>query len=176
MAIFISQVRSQMKDKYSKEPDNIGLATGGYALQHYANTCIQFQPRIKADLILQNPTLKAIDEKKNPIIGHFAKVLIAKSPNEKSNVRLSYPVRYNRSGGTSIWIEKEIVDLLYAWEFVEKKGSWIKPTEDFKDLLKENKLDFPEQIQGDNNLFKTLDENSKLCNFLIKYFKKEIGV
>jgi len=89
---------------------------------------------------------------------------------------LSYPVRYNRSGGTSIWIEKEIVDLLYAWEFVEKKGSWIKPTEDFKDLLKENKLDFPEQIQGDNNLFKTLDENTKLCKFLVKYFKKQIEV
>ena len=125
-------------------------------------------------MILQNPSLKTIDEKKNPIIGHFAKVLIAKSPNEKSNVTLTYPVRYNRSGGNSIWIEKEVVDLLYAWDFVEKKGSWIKPTDDFKDLLNDNKLQFPEQVQGDNNLFKILDEDEKLCKFLIDYFKQQI--
>ena len=174
MAIFISQVRSEMRDQYSKEPPRQSVATGGYALQHYANTCIQFQPRYKADLILHNPSLKTIDERKNPIIGHFAKVLIAKSPNEKSNVTLSYPVRYNRSGGNSIWIEKEVVDLLYAWDFVEKKGSWIKPTDDFKDLLNDNKLEFPEQIQGDNNLFKVLDEDEKLCKFLIDYFKQQI--
>ena len=174
MAIFISQVRSEMRDQYSKEPPRQSVATGGYALQHYANTCIQFQPRYKADLILHNPSLKTIDERKNPIIGHFAKVLIAKSPNEKSNVTLSYPVRYNRSGGNSIWIEKEVVDLLYAWDFVEKKGAWIKPTDDFKDLLNDNKLEFPQQIQGDNNLFKVLDEDEKLCKFLIDYFKQQI--
>lgn len=174
MAIFISQVRSEMRDQYSKEPPRQSVATGGYALQHYANTVIQFQPRYKSDLILQNPSIKTIDEKKNPIVGHFAKVLICKSPNEKSNISLTYPVRYNRSGGNSIWIEKEIVDLLYAWEFVEKKGAWIKPTEDFKELLKENKLEFPDQIQGDNNLFKVLDEDGKLCNFLSVYFKQQI--
>jgi len=174
MAIFISQVRSEMRDQYSKEPPRQSVATGGYALQHYANTVIQFQPRYKSDLILQNPSIKTIDEKKNPIVGHFAKVLICKSPNEKSNISLTYPVRYNRSGGNSIWIEKEIVDLLYAWEFVEKKGAWIKPTEDFKELLKENKLEFPYQIQGDNNLFKVLDEDGKLCNFLSVYFKQQI--
>jgi RecA/RadA recombinase len=175
MAIFISQVRSEMRDQYSKEPPRQSVATGGYALQHYANSVIQFQPRYKSDLILQNPSLKTIDEKKNPIIGHFAKVLICKSPNEKSNVSLTYPVRYNRSGGNSIWIEKEIVDLLYAWEFVEKKGAWIKPTEDFCELLTENKLNFPDQIQGDNNLFKTLDQDEELCKFLIKYFREQIG-
>jgi len=41
-------------------------------------------------------------------------------------------------------------------------------------LLKENKLEFPDQIQGDNNLFKVLDEDGKLCNFLSVYFKQQI--
>ena len=67
-----------------------------------------------------------------------------------------------------------MIDLLYAWDFVEKKGSWIKPTDDFKDLLNDNKLQFPEQVQGDNNLFKILDEDEKLCKFLIDYFKQQI--
>ena len=74
MAIFISQVRSEMRDQYSKEPPRQSVATGGYALQHYANSVIQFQPRYKSDLILQNPSIKTIDEKKNPIIVQFAKV------------------------------------------------------------------------------------------------------
>ena len=73
-------------------------------------------------------------------------------------------------------MEKEVIDLLYAWEFVEKKGAWIKPSEDFKQLLKSKDLEFPEKIQGDNKLFKTVEEDKKLCEFLIDYFKEQIQV
>ena len=176
MAIFISQVRADIKlDPYSKAPVRQTTATGGNALLHYANTIMEFEPRFKGDLILQNPSVKTIDAKKNPIIGHNAKVTIKKSAHENTNTTLSYPIRYGRTGGTSIWVEKEVVDLLYAWEFVEKKGAWIKATDDFKELLKAQELEFPEKIQGDNNLFKTIEENKELCLFLIDYFKEQIG-
>ena len=176
MAIFISQVRADIKlDPYSKAPVRQTTATGGNALLHYANTIMEFEPRFKGDLILQNPSVKKIDAKKNPIIGHNAKVTIKKSAHENTNTTLSYPIRYGRTGGTSIWVEKEVVDLLYAWEFVEKKGAWIKATDDFKELLKAQELEFPEKIQGDNNLFKTIEENKELCLFLIDYFKEQIG-
>ena len=176
MAIFISQVRADIKlDPYSKAPVRQTTATGGNALLHYANTIMEFEPRFKGDLILQNPSIKKIDAKKNPIIGHNAKVTIKKSAHENTNTTLSYPIRYGRTGGTSIWVEKEVVDLLYAWEFVEKKGAWIKPTDEFKELLETQKLEFPEKIQGDNNLFQTIEENTKLCLFLIDYFKEQIG-
>ena len=89
---------------------------------------MEFEPRFKGDLILQNPSLKTMDAKKNPIIGHNAKVTVKKSPNENTHTTLTYPIRYGRVDGNSIWVEKEIVDLLYAWEFVEKKGAWIKPS------------------------------------------------
>jgi RecA/RadA recombinase len=160
MAIFISQVRADIKlDPYAKAPVRQTTATGGNALLHFANNIMEFEPRFKGDLI----------------IGHHAKVTIKKSAHENTNTTVSYPIRYGRTGGTSIWIEKEVIDLLYAWEFVEKKGAWIKPTEDFKELLDSNKLDFPEKIQGDNNLFKTVEENKDLCKFLIDYFKEQIG-
>ena len=79
MAIFISQVRADIKlDPYSKAPIRQTSATGGNALLHFANYIVEFEPRYKGDLILQDPSNKTIDLKKNPIIGHFAK---AKIPN-----------------------------------------------------------------------------------------------
>ena len=175
MAIFISQVRADIKiDPYSKAPVRQTTATGGNALLHFANSIMEFEPRFKGDLILQKPAL-AVDTKKNPIIGHYAKVTIKKSAHENTNTTLSYPIRYGRKDGNSIWVEKEVVDLLYAWEFLEKKGAWIKPSDDFKELLNTKDLEFPDKIQGDNNLFKTIEENEDLCLFLIDYFKEQIN-
>ena len=177
MAIFISQVRADIKlDPYSKAPIRQTTATGGNALLHYANNIMEFEPRFKGDMILQNPSIKTIDSKKNPIIGHHAKVTNKKSAHENTNTTVSYPIRYGRTGGTSIWVEKEVIDLLYAWEFVEKKGAWIKATDDFRELLDSHDLQFADKIQGDNNLFKAIEEDKDLCKFLIDYFKEQIAV
>ena len=88
---------------------------------------------------------------------------------------ITYPIRYGRKNGTSIWVQKEIVDLLYAWEFLEKKGAWINPVDEFKELLNENGLEFPEKVHGDANLFKFIEDDEKVCDFLIGYFKKSIS-
>jgi hypothetical protein len=53
--------------------------------------------------------------------------------------------------------------------------SWISVTEEFKELLAENGLELPEKIQGNDNLFKTIEENKELLSFLISYFKKTIN-
>jgi len=176
MAIFISQVRADIKlDPYTKAPIRQTSATGGNALLHFANWIIEFEPRFSKDIILKNPSVKKMDMQTNPPIGHFANVTVKKSPNEKTNSKITYPVRYGRVGGNSIWIEKEIVDLLYAWEFLQKKGSWINTTDDFKEILIENGLEFPEKIQGDANVFKVIEEDQKMSAFLVSYFKNAIG-
>jgi RecA/RadA recombinase len=175
MAIFISQVRADIKiDPYSKAPVRQTTATGGNALLHFANTIIEFDPRFKGDLILQNPSIKTMDAKKNPIIGHHAKVTIKKSPNEKTNSTISYPIRYGRKGGNSIWREKEIVGMLWGWDFLIKKGAWLYPTQEFLELLSENDLEFPEKIQGEPKLFSYIEGDKKLSNFLFDYFKEEV--
>ena len=103
MAIFISQVRADIKlDPYSKAPVRQTSATGGNALLHFANYIMEFEPRYKSDMILQDPAKKQPDPKTNPIIGHWAKVTIKKSPNEKTNNTILYPIRYGRVGGKSI--------------------------------------------------------------------------
>jgi RecA/RadA recombinase len=176
MAIFISQVRADIKlDPYSKAPIRQTSATGGNALLHFANWILEFEPRFKGDLILKNASDKSIDLEKNPPIGHWAKVTVKKSPNEKTNLTIPYPIRYGRTGGKSIWIEKEIVDLLLAWELVNKGGAWFSPSEDFIQLLSENNLSFPEKIHGEAALFKTIEDDEKLLSFLIEYFRKMIS-
>ena len=176
MAIFISQVRADIKlDPYSKAPIRQTSATGGNALLHFANYIMEFEPRFKSDMILQDPAKKQPDPKTNPIIGHWAKVTIKKSPNEKTNNTIMYPIRYGRTGGKSVWVEKELIDLLYMWEFVTKKGAWITIGEEFKELVADVAQDLPEKVQGEANLFKMVEENESLSEFLINYFKSNIG-
>jgi RecA/RadA recombinase len=175
MAIFISQVRADIKlDPYSKAPVRQTSATGGNALLHFANWILEFEPRFKGDLILKSATEK-IDLEKNPPVGHWAKITVKKSPNEKTNLTIPYPIRYGRTGGKSIWIEKEIVDLLLAWELVAKSGAWFAPSEDFLQLLSEKGLSFPEKIHGEAALFKVVEEDAELCKFLISYFRSLIA-
>ena len=173
MAIFVSQVRADIKlDPYSKAPIRQTTATGGNALLHFANWIIEFEPRFGGDQILLNPSVKKMDPKTNPAIGHYAKVVVKKSPNEKTNTRISYPIRYGRTGGNSIWVEKEVVGTLEAWEFIKKAGAWISITEDFREVLSEGGFSLPEKVQGENKLFSLIEDDSALCQYLVAYFKK----
>lgn len=174
MAVFISQVRADIKlDPYSKAPIRQTTATGGNALLHFANWILEFEPRHKGDLILKNASDK-IDPVSNPIIGHYAKVTVKKSPNETTNLTIPYPIKYGRTNGNSVWIEKEIVDLLILWEFISKAGSWYAATEEFEELLSENSLAAFGKVQGIDAVFSMIEQNPELSKFLINYFKKAI--
>lgn len=176
IAVFISQVRADIKlDPYSKAPVRQTSATGGNALLHFANWILEFESRNKGDLILKNPAENKIDPITNPIVGHFAKVTVKKSPNEKTNLTIPYPIKYGRTNGNSIWIEKEIVDLLFLWEFLSRKGSWISATEEFDELLVENGFPKFEKLQGQESLFNFIESNKELSDFLMNYFKKTIA-
>lgn len=173
MAIFVSQVRADIKlDPYSKAPIRQTSATGGNALLHFANFILEFEPCFKTDQILQKPNEK-YDQEKNKIIGRYAKITVKKSPNEKTNSIISYPIIYGRKGGKSIWIEKEILDMMFLWDLANKKGAgWIEFDEDFIGMLKEQNMDFPTKIQGEAQLASFLEENKDAKEFLVSYFKK----
>lgn len=174
MAIFISQVRADIKlDPYSKAPIRQTTATGGNALLHFANYILEFEPRFKKDLILENPT-QPIDQQKNKILGHIAKITVKKSPNEKTNYTLEYPIKYGRSNGNSIWVEREVIDMLYLWGYIIKKGAWISADKDFLDILSQKGLEFPEKIQGESKLNSFLESNPNIIDFLISHFKEVI--
>ena len=175
MAIFISQVRADIKlDPYSKAPIRQTSATGGNALLHFANWILEFEPSFKSDQILEKPNEKP-DREKNKILGRYAKITVKKSPNEKTNNVIPYPILFNRTGGNSIWVEKEILDMMYVFEFANKKGAgWIEFDEDFVNLVQEKGIELPQKIQGENQFSKFLEENVDAKNFLVDYFKKSL--
>jgi len=175
ICIFISQVRADIKlDPYNKAPVRQTTATGGNALLHFANWIIEFEARYKGDWILQDEKA-SYDEQKNPLIGHVVKVTIKKSPNEKTNSIIKYPIRYGRKNGTSNWIEKEIFDFLLIWDFAEQKGAWINFDADFINILKEaGFMDFPEKIQGTAKFESIINENEKLKKFLFNYISENL--
>jgi RecA/RadA recombinase len=175
MAIFISQVRSDIKlDPYAANKDiRQTTATGGNALLHYANWIIEFEPRFNKDLILEKPN-ERYDAIKNKIIGHTAKVAIKKSTNETTNNKVEYPIKHGRKHGTSIWREYEIIDQLLAWQFITAKGAWITVGDEIIKELKDNDLELQKQHQGMDNFRKYLEENPKITDFLFEKYKKLI--
>jgi RecA/RadA recombinase len=170
IAIFISQVRADIQlDPYSKAPVRQTSATGGNALLHFSNWILEFENKFKSDLILEKPNEKP-DSQKNKILGHYAKATIKKSPNEKTNIQIKYPICYGRKGGNSIWNEKEILDLLYIWGFAQKKGAWIYFEEDFRKEFDSKGVVIPENLQGQPKFDQWLTENELAKKVLIDYF------
>ena len=163
----ISQVRSEVKiNQYAKSDPRLTNASGGSALLHYSDWIFEFAPRYKADYITS--TVNGKEEN----VGHWAKVTFKKSPNEKDGKEIKYPIKHKQNGGNSIWVEYEIADLMIMWEFAKKSGAWIKIEPSLLEELKAKGIDFPETIQGIDNLRTTLSENQKATEFLFKKFKE----
>lgn len=168
MALFLSQVRADIKlDPYSRAPIRQITSTGGNALLHFANFILEFEPRFQKDMILKNSKAKFGPD--NPPVGHFAKVTVKKSPNEKTNTIISYPILYGQKGGKSIWKTKEVIDMSLAWELVAKGGAWYKFSPDLYELL-EIPEDTALNFQGEEKLFQYFEENPKITEKLYNYF------
>jgi RecA/RadA recombinase len=159
----ISQVRSNVQiNPYAKGDPKLTNSSGGNALQHYADWIFEFQPRYKSDQILED----------GKIIGHWSKILLRKTTNEKDGVEVTYPIKHGRSDGKSIWTEYEIADMLIQWGFAKKSGAWIAFDSGLIQNIKDDiKKDFPEKIQGMDQLRTFLEENQEVCVYLFDKFK-----
>jgi intein/homing endonuclease len=175
IAIFISQVRANIQlDPYTKEPIRQTTATGGNALLHFANYILDFEQRFNSDFILENQKEK-YHKDKNKYIGHYAKCRVKKSPNERSNSLIRYPIKYGRKGGKSVWVELEVIDLMKMWGFLERRGAWYYFEDGFKaEIAEKVNFEFPEKLQGESAVFKMLEENEEVTRIIYQYFKEII--
>ena len=174
MLILTSQVRVEVAtNPYAARGGPKVKQAGGNAIKHYANYICEFQERYSNDIMYSNPSATKIEDKGDPI-GHYCKVVFRKSVNEKTGAQVRYPIRYGRKDGNSIWVEKEVIDLMKNWGFLEQKGAWISTDEDLLLKLKDNGFDFPEKIQGEQKLLDILENNLKLKDFLYNLVKEEI--
>ena len=159
----ISQVRSNVQiNPYAKTDPKLTNSSGGNALQHYADWIFEFQPRYKSDQILEG----------DKIIGHWSKILLRKTTNEKDGVEVTYPIRHGRTDGRSVWMEYEVADMLIQWGFAKKSGAWINFDQGLiKDIKEDTNLDIPEKIQGMDQLRTYLENNPVVCTYLFNKFK-----
>ena len=123
--------------------------------------------------MFSNPSATRIEDKGDPI-GHYCKIIFRKSVNEKTGAQVNYPIKYGRTNGNSIWLEKEIIDLMKNWGFIEQKGPWISVDKDLLSKLLDNKFEFPDKFQGEKKLLSLLEQDSKLCDFLYNLLKNEV--
>jgi len=172
VAFFINQIREEIKiNSYQASTPRQGKASGGHALEHAPSVVMDFLPRFNDDLIRENPS-----DKNSKIIGHWCKVKILKDDNERLMSEVRYPIKYWRTGGKSVWVEYEIVDLLIAYELLKKSTSWFTLTDSLREELLQffPNGDYPEKIQGMDNIRKLLDDNPKMTDYLYEKFTKTL--
>jgi RecA/RadA recombinase len=162
----ISQVRSNVQiNPYAKTDPKLTNSSGGNALQHYADWIFEFQPRYKSDQIVED----------GKIIGHWAKIVLRKTTNEKEGTEITYPIRHGRTGGNSIWIEYEVADMLIQWGFAKKSGAWINfDSALLKDIKDNTGIDCDEKVQGMDKLRDMLEQKKEVCNYLFSKFKSAL--
>jgi RecA/RadA recombinase len=170
MAIITSQVRIEIPSGFSKMGAR-PKSSGGHAVKHYSNNILEFEERYNSDIFWENPDAETVDKKGNPI-GHMCKIAFKKSVNEKTGARVKYPIKYGRTNGNSVWVEKELIDMMTLWGYFEKSGAWIKFSEDIYEKYKD--LGLPEKVQGQPKLLKLIEENKELAAALVKEFKQDI--
>ena len=145
-------------------------ASGGNSLAHQSSIVAYFLSRIKDDLILENPDAKP-DIFKNKIVGHRCRLTLKKTVNEKTGLTVFYYVKYGRSGGKSVWIEREIAEILIGTGLIGKKGAWFNFQDDFLKELNEKGFDIPESIQGMEKVYKIFEDRPELVEYVKEKFK-----
>ena len=164
----ISQVTAEIKvDQYAPSANRGGKFSGGNSLLHGSDYIIQYEQPSDGDFIIDNNSGKFNDGKSKPI-GQNVKISFVKSGKEISKKRkMTYPIKYGKKL-SAIWKEREIVDILLGWGIAKRSGAWIAPSSELVEELNSVGLDIPLKIQGIDNFYKLLEENTGLCDYLFK--------
>lgn len=172
LLIMISQVTAAPKlDTYAPVANRGGEFSGGNALLHAADLILEVKNSYDGDYILDNPNGKLKDGKSKSI-GKICKVVLQKVMKEAvRKTVISYPIKFGKKP-SGVWVSREIGDLLLAWGLATKAGAgWITIGQGLLDELKSIAPDFPEKVQGFDNLYDAIEERPDVEAFLFKKFK-----
>lgn len=147
-------------DKYVKDAVRQGSASGGSAASHQSDYTFMYMRRNKSDYILENDKL-AYHPVTNKIIALNATIEIQKSATDVSGAKVKIPIKKGRIG-SQIWIEKEVADLIVAYQLIFKKGSWLTFDENVKKQAIDEGIELKDSVQGVNQLCDYLSENKQV--------------
>jgi len=175
LLIVITQYTAEIKlDPYSREPKRQGAGGGGNNLNHVSSLTLTYQPRVQADLILENPNEKP-DSIKNKTLGVYASVEITKaSGGEVTGTKIKIPIKRGRIG-SQIWVEKEIVDCCLAYEILSRSGAWYKFAPEFVNQAKVEGIELVESHQGMNTVYEYVESNPEVFKWLYVKFTEIIS-
>jgi RecA/RadA recombinase len=171
----LSQVRAKIEvSKYAPQDPNgkMSSGTGGNASVHYSDWIYEFRKPGQGNLILPKPNEKMGDG--NEPIGHYTDIRITKSSNETTNHKISYPIRYNRKNGTSIWIEREVIDWLETLGLITKAGAWFSFDTEVAAEAREQGIEISDKYQGMKSLYDEMESNRPLFDFLHAKVRKTL--
>ncbi len=169
LLIVTSQYSANIRiDTYTKDIPRQGSAAGGASAGHQSDYTLMYLTRYGKELILEHPELKP-DAYKNKTLGVFAPVEIKKSATEETGTIVRVPIKKGRVGN-QIWIEKEVSELMIAYELVSKAGSWLSFSRSLVEEAASEGFELIEKVQGLNKLDAYLEENPKI----LEWFRKRI--
>jgi len=165
MAIFMSQERANSISTTGYTEFKVLKSSGGNAALHYPDWIFEFLPVRKMDLIWDGKP----GEKDSIITGSRSRIMIRKCPNERTYEEISYPIKRRQKTGSSIWAEREIVELMEAYGIVERgKSGWFNFPDPVKERAKTLDIDLEVSIQGESKFLAFLagEERTKTFKFL----------
>lgn len=173
LLLVTGQYAAEIKlDPYAPNVPRQASSSGGSSIGHQSDYVLEFQPRYNGDLILENDKEKP-DPIKNKILGINAKLIIRKSANDNTGIPVTYPVKKGVIGPAN-WIEKEVADLVVAFEMAQKSASWFTFSPDILEEAKQKEVEMPEKVQGMNGIYKLLEE-PKVYEFFAAKIKEMIS-
>lgn len=174
LVLITCQYAAEIKlDPYSKVPARQGDSSGGNAVNHQNDITLSYALRNSGDYIYENPNLKP-DPIKNKKIGVYATIDIRKSSTDTTGTRVRIPIASGRQG-SCIWVEKEVVDMALSFGLLKGKGAWFSFDDSFVAQALEDGIELKAQHQGMNGVYKYVEENKDVFNWMYNKFSELVS-
>lgn len=147
-----------------------GNASGGSSIMHQSDYVFDYAQRNQDDYIKESPDLP-LDNIKNKALGVYANITIRKSASDTTNYKVKVPIKKGVVGN-AVWKSREVADLLLAYQYLDKSGSWLSWAQDVIDRALEHGITLGGKMQGLNNVLEYLEQSEN--KDALDFFEKEL--
>ena len=149
--------------------------SGGKSVNHYSSVVAEIAPKYMKDYIWEKEKDEKSKGDRGKCLGHLATFKFVKTRNDKTMERVVVPIKRGRTGGTSVWIERELFSLCGQWGILKEQGAGrITFAEQVIKEFKEKGVDLIPKIHGEKALVEYFESNPKVVEALIAKFRKLI--